>query len=247
RAVSGGDAGGVFSASIETGDFTGVIDLLGRQGNVQILSSPRISTMNNQKAVIKVGSDEFFVTDIEFDEDESAVAGAESTRTSVDLTPFFSGISLDVTPQIAESGTITLHVHPSVSEVSDQQKVITVGRQDVSLPLALSTVRETDSVIRAESGQIVVIGGLMQSNSEDNNSAVPFFSELPLFGELFRQRKFDSTKSELVILLRPIVADRTNYDDDVSASRERMSVLRGLLESSESVKPQGERAIEYRD
>jgi MSHA biogenesis protein MshL len=244
RAVSGGDVGGVFSASIETGDFTGVIELLGRQGNVQILSSPRISTMNNQKAVIKVGTDEFFVTDIEFDEDDAALAGAESTRTSVELTPFFSGISLDVTPQIAENGSITLHVHPSVSEVNDQQKVITVGLRDVSLPLALSTVRETDSVIRAESGQIVVIGGLMQSESEDRNSAVPFFSEVPFLGELFRQRNFDSQKSELVILLRPIVAGLENFQEDVSASRERINVLRELLESSGSVTPQPERATE---
>ena len=114
------DIGGLFSASVRAGDFTALIELLGEQGNVQILSSPRISTVNNQKAVIKVGTDEFFVTDIDFDDDNSAVTGADSTSTSVELTPFFSGISLDVTPQISESGSITLHVHPSVSEVDDQ-------------------------------------------------------------------------------------------------------------------------------
>ena len=120
------------------------------------MSSPRISTINNQKAVIKVGTDEFFVTDIDFDDNNSAVTATDSTSTSVELTPFFSGISLDVTPQISESGVITLHVHPSVSEVNDQEKVITIGERDVTLPLASSTVRETDSVIRAESRQIVV-------------------------------------------------------------------------------------------
>lgn len=242
QVISTSDIGGLFSASVRAGDFTGLIELLGEQGNVQILSSPRISTVNNQKAVIKVGTDEFFVTDIDFDDNNSAVTATDRTSTSVELTPFFSGISLDVTPQISEDGAITLHVHPSVSEVNDQEKVITVGDRDVTLPLALSTVRETDSVIRAESGQIVVIGGLIQNTSEDNNSAVPFFSEIPLLGELFKQRRFQSRKSELVILLRPVVAGSQQMNADVSASRDRMQVLRELLESSESVTPQPEKA-----
>ncbi|PXX89391.1 pilus (MSHA type) biogenesis protein MshL [Marinobacter vulgaris] len=242
QAIQTSDIGGLFSATFREGTFTGLIELLGEQGNVQILSSPRISTVNNQKAVIKVGTDEFFVTDIDFDDNNSAVTATDRTSTSVELTPFFSGISLDVTPQIAEDGAITLHVHPAVSEVSDQQKVITVGDRDVTLPLARSTVRETDSVIRAESGQIVVIGGLIQDTSEDSNSAVPFLSEIPLLGELFKQRRFQSRKSELVILLRPVVAGSEQMSADVSASRERMQVLRELLESSESVKPQPEKA-----
>jgi len=242
QALRSPDIGGLFSATVSAGDFTGLIQLLGEQGNVQILSSPRISTINNQKAVIKVGTDEFFVTDIDFDDDNSAFTATDRTSTSVELTPFFSGISLDVTPQISEDGAITLHVHPSVSEVADQEKIITIGERDVTLPLARSTVRETDSVIRAESGQIVVIGGLIQSSSEDDNAAVPFFSEIPLLGELFKQRRLESRKSELVILLRPVVANASQMQADVRASRERMNVLRELLESSESVKPQPEGA-----
>lgn len=238
QAISTSDIGGLFSASVRAGDFTGLIELLGRQGNVQILSSPRISTVNNQKAVIKVGTDEFFVTDIDFNDSSSAITPTDNTSTSVELTPFFSGISLDVTPQISEEGAITLHVHPSVSEVNDQEKVITVGERDVTLPLARSTVRETDSVIRADSGQIVVIGGLIQNNSEDTNSAVPFFSEIPLLGELFKQRRFQSRKSELVILLRPVVVGSEQMRADISASRDRMQVLRELLESPESIKPE---------
>ena len=242
QALRSPDIGGLFSATVSAGDFTGLIQLLGEQGNVQILSSPRISTINNQKAVIKVGTDEFFVTDIDFNDNNSAFTATNRISTSVELTPFFSGISLDVTPQISEDGAITLHVHPSVSEVADQEKIITIGERDVTLPLARSTVRETDSVIRAESGQIVVIGGLIQSSSEDDNAAVPFFSEIPLLGELFKQRRLESRKSELVILLRPVVANASQMQADVRASRERMNVLRELLESSESVKPQPEGA-----
>ena len=240
QAIRTSDIGGLFSATFREGTFTALIELLGEQGNVQILSSPRISTVNNQKAVIKVGTDEFFVTDIDFQDDNSGSNSSDSTSTSVELTPFFSGISLDVTPQIAEDGTVILHVHPAVSEVNDQEKLITVGDRDVTLPLARSTVRETDSVIRAQSGQIVVIGGLIQNSSEDRNSAVPFFSEIPVLGELFKQRRFQSTKSELVILLRPVVAGVEQMEADVSASRERMSVLREVLESSQSTIPQAE-------
>lgn len=237
QTITASDIGGLFSASVRAGDFSGLIQLLGKQGNVQILSSPRIATVNNQKAVIKVGTDEFFVTDIDFDENNSAITATDRTSTSVELTPFFSGISLDVTPQISEDGAITLHVHPSVSEVSDQEKVITVGERDVTLPLARSTVRETDSIIRAESGQIVVIGGLIQNTSEDENAGVPFFSDIPLLGELFKQRRFTARKSELVILLRPVVAGVEPVAADITASRERMQALRDSLDAAATRKP----------
>lgn len=229
--------GGVFSTAFNTQDFSGLIELLGSQGNVQVLSSPRISTVNNEKAVIKVGSDEFFVTDLDFD--DSTTAATQSSRsTSVDLTPFFSGISLDVTPQISEDDVVTLHVHPSVSEVEDQEKLITIGDEDVTLPLALSTVRETDSVVSARSGEIVVIGGLIQDSTEETTSAVPFFSDIPVIGELFKQRRYESRKSELVILLRPMIADTKQRREDVEGSRERMRELRRIMESSESPRPE---------
>ena len=125
---------------------------------MNVLSSPRIATMNNQKAVIKVGTDEFFVTDIS----STTVTGAATTTSpSIELTPFFSGVALDVTPQISEQGEITLHVHPSVSRVEDQIKSIEFGTDDTTLtvPLARSTVREADSIVRARNGQVVVIGG----------------------------------------------------------------------------------------
>lgn len=235
--VSNRDIGGVFSSALEIGDFSTLIQLLGRQGNVQVLSSPRISTVNNEKAVIKVGSDEFFVTDLDFDDDTTAGAGT-SRSTSVDLTPFFSGISLDVTPQISDNDVVTLHVHPSVSEVEDQEKLITIGDEDVTLPLALSTVRETDSVVSARSGEIVVIGGLIQDRTEETTSAVPFFSEIPVIGELFKQRDYQSRKSELVILLKPVVASADRYRQDAEDSRQRIRDLRRIMESTESPKPE---------
>lgn len=236
KAIASNEIGGVFSASLRISDFTALIQLLGEQGNVQVLSSPRISTVNNQKAVIKVGTDEFFVTNIDFN-NQNNVNTTSNTTTSVQLTPFFSGISLDVTPEISQNGTIILHVHPSVSNVTDQQKVVTIGDKDVTLPLALSTVRETDSIIKARNGQIVVIGGLIQNQSQDNNASVPFFSDIPVIGELFKQKRFQSTKSELVILLRPVVTDNQVWDQDLSRSRQRFNALRDTLQSYPSPAP----------
>ena len=138
--------GGVFSVAVNSANFNAFIELLQLQGNVQVLSSPRVATLNNQKALIKVGTDEFFVTEVS----STTTVGTTTTSTpTVELTPFFSGIALDVTPQISEAGYVTLHIHPSVSQVVDQQKTIEVGGFTQTLPLALSTVREADSIVRA--------------------------------------------------------------------------------------------------
>ncbi|RFF28333.1 pilus (MSHA type) biogenesis protein MshL [Wenzhouxiangella sp. 15190] len=197
--------GGATALTADTGDFNAFIELLETQGVTRVLSSPRVSTINNQKAVIKVGTDEFFVTGIT----GRSATGAASTTTSntVELTPFFSGIALDVTPQISREGDIILHVHPTVSEVRDQTKSFTVGGEEESLPLAFSSVRQSDSIIRARNGQVVVIGGLMRESSEQKRFGTPGLSRVPLLGRAFGSRQEETTKTELVILLRPVVID----------------------------------------
>jgi MSHA biogenesis protein MshL len=209
--------GGVFSLALNIGDFSSFIELLESQGNVQVLSSPRVSTLNNQKAIIKVGVDEFFVTDVS----STNVASANTTtiNPSVTLTPFFSGVALDVTPQISEDNHVTLHIHPSISDVVDQQKTVTIGTASQQIPLARSTVRETDSIVRAKSGQVIVIGGLMQDIISDQNAGAPGLKDIPVLGNLFRHTKKSSKKSELVILLKPIVVDDgSNWGNDMQKS-----------------------------
>lgn len=220
RAIDLSAAGGVFAAALSLNDFTAFIELLETQGETQVLSSPRIATLNNQKAVIKVGTDEFFVTEVS----STTVTGTTTTTNpEVTLTPFFSGIALDVTPQIDRDGQVTLHIHPTVSEVVDQTKVIKIANQEQSLPLALSSVRESDSVVSAESGQIVVIGGLMQNAKVTSRADVPLLGKLPFIGGLFRHSKATSRKSELVILLRPVVVQSgQEWEAAISQSRERI-------------------------
>lgn len=197
--------GGVFSLAVNTGDFTAFIELLKTQGDVQVLSSPRVSTVNNQKAVIKVGSDEFYVTGIDTNTTTTTVTG--TTNLSVDLEPFFSGVALDVTPQISDKGDIVLHIHPAVSEVAEQTKSVTTTLGTLTLPLAASNIRESDTVIRAANGQVVVIGGLMQNITEDQDASIPLLGDIPLIGGLFKHKKKSTRKSELVILLKPVVVD----------------------------------------
>lgn len=197
--------GGVFTLATSLGDFTTFIELLETQGNVQILSSPRVATLNNQKAVIKVGQDEFFVTEVSTQ--NVSTSAATTIIPDIELTPFFSGIALDVTPQISETGDVILHVHPSISDVVDQQKTVTIGTVIQELPLALSTVRETDSIVRARSGQVIIIGGLMQDVINDTDAGLPALMDAPGLGRLFRHEKKRTIKSELVILLRPIVVE----------------------------------------
>ncbi|MBT4837725.1 MAG: pilus (MSHA type) biogenesis protein MshL [Methylococcales bacterium] len=203
--------GGIFSAAITATDFTAFVELLKTQGSVQTLSSPRISTVNNQKAVIKVGREEYFVTSVT---GVSVNNGGNSTVTEqpeAELERFFSGIALDVTPQIAEDNTVVLHVHPTVTDISEKVKQVPVGSATLPLPLALSNVRESDSIIRAKNNQIVVIGGLMQTIKEDNSAATPFLSDIPILGNLFKHKKDRAIKSELVILIKPIVVGGNSH------------------------------------
>lgn len=228
--------GGVFTIAFASDNFNTFIELLKLQGNVQVLSSPRIATLNNQKAVIKVGTDEFFVTDLS---NTTNFTGISSTSTpDVELTPFFSGIALDVTPQISAAGYVTLHVHPTVSQVVDQQKSITVGGQVQTLPLALSTVRETDSIVRARSGQVIVVGGLMLDVIDDDQAKPPLLGDIPGIGALFRQQRKRTLKSELVILLRPIVVkDGQQWSEALRDSSESMGRLRTELREREQPPP----------
>lgn len=221
------DIGGTFTGSFDFGNFEGVIQLLETQGEVRVLSSPRISTLNNQKAVIKVGTDEFFVTDVSTTTTTLA-GGTTAPDLDITLTPFFSGISLDVTPQIDDHEDITLHVRPSVSRVQDQNKTITLGGEDneFNLPLALSTTRQSDSIIRARSGQVVVIGGLLQNTNQNIDAKLPWLAELPLIGSAFKQQSKDLRKSELVILLRPQVVAEDTWVSEIQKSAAAFKELR---------------------
>jgi MSHA biogenesis protein MshL len=156
------------------------------------------------------------------------ITGATSTTTlptvTTELSAFFSGIALDVTPQIDDAGNITLHIHPSVSDVTE--KKISTG---ATLPIstASSSVQESDNIVRATSGQIIVIGGLMKEASTDDNASVPFLGDIPIVGNLFKHKKVTRIKRELVILLKPTVINSgQDWSDSAGESQERIRKIR---------------------
>jgi len=214
--------GGLFGLAFQTNNFAALLSFLETQGNVHVLSSPRIATLNNQKAVLKVGTDEFFVTNVS----TTTTTGTSTTTTpSVTLQPFFSGVALDVTPQIDEDGNITLHIHPSVSKVTTVEKTINLGGTSgsLNLPLASSAISETDSVVRGQDGQIVAIGGLMRQASSSDRSQLPGVGNIPLVGALARNTNQATEKRELVILLKTtIVKDSASWASDILESQNRI-------------------------
>ncbi|MGQ0544338.1 MAG: type II secretion system protein GspD, partial [Betaproteobacteria bacterium] len=219
-------AGAVFGLALQTSNFASLLTFLESQGNVQVLSSPRIATLNNQKAVLKVGTDEFFVTNVSTT--TTTTGTTPVTSPSVTVQPFFSGIVLDVTPQIDEGSNIILHIHPAVSEVTESTRVVNLGggAPSITLPLAKSSVNETDTIVRVSDGNIVAIGGLMSVDARDQRGGIPGVSdEGP--GRLLRNTSTATRKRELVILLKPtlIHSDR-EWERDVRETRERLERMR---------------------
>jgi MSHA biogenesis protein MshL len=221
--LAGETIGAAFALALDIGDFNAFVELLETQGDTRVLSSPRVATLNNQKAVIKAGTDEFFVTAVR----SNTVTGTASTTSrDVTLTPFFSGIALDVTPQISADGEVTLHIHPTVSEVTDQTKVLTISGQTDTLPLAFSEIREADSVVKAKSGQIIAIGGLMRNSSRQVDFSTPVLGRVPGLRRLFGSSREVETVTELVILLRPIVVDDdSDWPRIIQPAADRLTAL----------------------
>jgi MSHA biogenesis protein MshL len=220
--------GGLFGLALATSQFAAVMGFLETQGDVQTLSSPRVATLNNQKAVLKVGSDDYFVTNVTGGTtNSSGVVGVAGTTTlpTLTLTPFFSGIALDVTPQIDDANNIMLHVHPAVTSVVEKTKDIDLGSVGLyRLPLASSNVNETDTMVRLQDGNIVAIGGLMQLASSRSSSGVPGTtnSSNP-FGFLFGNRSNAARKKEVVVLIKPSII-RTPQDWELQTQRARAAL-----------------------
>lgn len=213
-----------FQLAYDASDFDGVIRLLETQGNVQVISSPRITTLNNQKAVFKVGDEEYFSTN----PTSNVTTGGNTTvsNRNANLQPFFSGIALDVTPQISEAGDIILHIHPLLNTVQEDLKVI--GGEQV--PLAKSDTRESDSIARARNGEVVIISGLMQTRARGSEAGLPRVRDVPVIGNAFEQTQRDTEKTELVILLRAIVDEGSNMRQMIKDHTDSFDAMRRQID-----------------
>ncbi len=168
-----------------------IMQAIQEQGDVKVLSSPTISTLNNQKAIIRVGNQDVFF-----------ISGTVATQTNVTqiIQPMTIdvGIILDVTPQIAEDGTIIMNIHPSITEKTGEK-----DSPDGKTKFPLLSVRETDTTAKVMDGQTIIIAGLMQEKKEEAYTGFPVLQSLPILGGLFRYRTEVKRNSELVIMITP--------------------------------------------
>ncbi len=187
------------------------VRLLEEFGDVSVLSSPQIMTLNNQTAILKVVDDIVY-----FEVDSTTTQSQTQTNTTVDTEArtVAVGVTMSVTPQINSNDSILLNVRPSISRVL---RFV----QDPNPSLALKSgvpelrVREMESVLRLNSGQIAVLGGLMENNDQADDAGTPGISKIEGLGELFKSRARQSRKTELVIFLRPIVVRNPSLDADL--------------------------------
>ncbi len=210
-----------FQIGVTSTDFDALINILSSQGEVNVLSSPRLTTLNNQTAVLRSATDDvFFVTETE------RTPGPSGVQSFTTVTPrtVTVGVVLSITPQISSDGSVILHVRPTVSR-SDRTASITVDNTTISVPIL--DVREADVIVRAEEGQVVVIGGLIDERQTDDVRKVPLLGDLPGIGRLFRQTIQMRDKTELVVLLRPTVLVGKRADQISARDLARLKKLKG--------------------
>jgi MSHA biogenesis protein MshL len=229
-AVSTANGNGLIGLAFQTANFSALLSFLETQGDVAVLSSPRIATLNNQKALLKVGTDDLFVVNATPGTAPTGVVNGIATggtSATVTLQSFFSGIALDVTPQIGEDGNVTLHVHPSISTVNEVQKVINLGAIGgiLQLPLPSSNITETDSIVRVQDGNVVAIGGLMRQIQSSNRAQLPGAGS-GVLSNVLGQRSTGLVKTEMVILIKPtIIANDNDWQNDLQNIEARFDSL----------------------
>ncbi|MFQ5542392.1 MAG: type II secretion system protein GspD, partial [Candidatus Binatia bacterium] len=175
-----------FQIGVTSTDFESLLNILSTQGEVDVLSSPKLATLNNQTAILRSATDDVFFI-VETERVPIQGGGFDSIRTVTPRTVTI-GVVLAITPQIDSDRSVTLHVRPTVSR-STEDASITVsgeGNQQTEISVPIIDIREADVVVRAREGQVVVIGGLMQDTKSDD----------------------EAKKTELVVLLRTTVEDR---------------------------------------
>ncbi len=203
----------------EDGDFSATVSLLDEFGDTRVLSSPKLMALNNQTAVLKVVDNEVYFT-VETDTQVNVNA---PSLTTFDTTPQTVpvGVVMSVTPQIDEHDVVTLNVRPTISRVIDTvlDPNPALAREDVTSEIPVIRVRELESVMTVNSGQIAVLGGLMQDANQAADSGIPFLTDIPVVGEAFTYRSREFTKTELVVFLRPTVVHQASLDGDLSDFR----------------------------
>jgi len=213
--------------------FTAGLRLLETFGDVRVISSPKLSVINNQTAVLKVVDNLVYFT-IKAD-----TTANQTTTTTTYTSNLFSvpvGLVMNVTPQISDSDSVLLNIRPSISrkfgEVDDPNPALAAAGVTSKIPVIRT--REMESMIQVDSGNIVVMGGLMEDSIDNTTNAVPGVSAIPLLGNLFKSRDDTRKKTELVVFLRPVVVKNASIQGDYSAFRNQLPTADFFRDESQS-------------
>jgi len=191
--------GNYFRFGVAKGKFDAFIDLLKTKHNIKFISSPQISTLNNQRAVIKVAQDDVYF-------EYSSTTGTTATTAGYTTKFVTVGLILDVTPQIDSHGNIIMNIHPVLTDkVAQVEMPVTAESKAEGSKsyVPVLAVREVDTVVKAREGDTIIIGGLIQDKSDRSDVGVSGISDVPLIGRLFKSKKTQTNKTELVIFLTP--------------------------------------------
>ena len=200
--------------------------MLSQFGNLRVLSSPKLMALNNQTAMLRVVDNRvFFTVDVQ--------AGTPATVNGPGTPPTYTseintvpvGFVMGVTPQIGEGDQVTLNVRPTISRilryVNDPNP--TLSNYNVVNGIPEVQIREMESILKVYSGQIAVLGGLMQDSIDDQTSGLPGLSRLPGVGGLFSYKEEVAKKTELIVFIRPVVIKDASLDSDLSPYRDFLS------------------------
>ncbi|WIM06973.1 MAG: pilus (MSHA type) biogenesis protein MshL [Candidatus Nitricoxidivorans perseverans] len=205
------------------GVFTATIKLLETFGTVKVLSSPKLSVINNQTAVLKVVDNLVYFT-VKADTTTNQATTTTTYTTNLHSVPV--GLVMNVTPQISENDTVLLNIRPSISrkyaEIEDPNPELKKNGLNIKSTIPVIRTREMESMIRVESGNVAVMGGLMEDSLENSDSAVPGLSSIPILGNLFQSRDDKRTKTELVVFLRPLVVKDASVGGDYASFRDKL-------------------------
>ncbi len=183
-----------------------IISFLQQHGEVNALSRPQITTVNNQPALVSVGVNDFYVTFSQ--ETTSTEGGIATSAVTSQLNPIFIGVTLSITPQISPEGQIAMKIVPAINTAIGSKDVPTGIPSSPTQTIPILETRQTSTMVRVQEGQTIIISGLIQARDNDNKKGVPYLADIPYLGNLFRYTVHEEKNSELVFLLTPRTSDQ---------------------------------------
>jgi general secretion pathway protein D len=213
-------------------------------GTVKVLSSPKLSVLNNQTAMLRVVNNYVYFT---VTATPGIVSSGVSTVATYTTTPnsIPVGFTMSVTPQINDNDSVLLNMRPSITRlfgyVNDPNP--TLAQAGVVSQIPETQTREMESVLKIENNQIAVMGGLMQDQINNLSDGIPYLSSIPFIGNLFKYRNDSSTKSELVIFIRPIVIKEASVEGDFSEFRSNLPDSKFFEDKSGKNEPQDKQKL----